>query len=66
MSRQLRTNRKKAHLIDLKLSDECPNILLCYSTAQMPAIPFNLYMVILIPRKDLKNSLPLTRLHIPA
>jgi hypothetical protein len=66
VSRQLGKKRKKAHLIDLKLSDECPNILLCYSTAQMPAIPFNLYMVILVPREDLQHCLPLTRLHIPA
>ena len=56
---------KKAHLVDLKL-DKCPDTFLCYSTAQMPAIPTNLYMVMLVPRKNLKHSLPPMRLPILA
>ena len=63
---QLGVKCNKAYLVDLKLPDKCPDILLCYGTAQMPTIPFNLYMVMLVPRKNLKYSLPLTRLHIPA
>jgi hypothetical protein len=57
---------KKAHLVDLELPDECPNIFLCHSSTQMPTIPLNFYMIMLIPRKHFKHSLPLTRLHIPA
>ena len=56
-----RSPSKKAHLVDLKLSDKCPDTFLCYSTAQIPTIPYNLYVVTLVPCKDL----PLTRLHIP-
>ena len=37
-----RSPSKKAHLVDLKPSDKCPDTFLCYSTAQTPTIPYNL------------------------
>ena len=55
----------KTHLVNLELLDKCPNVILCHSTAQMPTIPINLHMFMLIPRKRLKHRLPLTRLHVP-
>ena len=36
---------KRAHLVNLKLSDESPDTFLRYRTARIPAIPFNLYVV---------------------
>jgi hypothetical protein len=58
--------KRKAHLVDLELPDKCPNILFCHGTAQVPTIPLNLHMLMLIPRKLLEHRLPLTSLHVPA
>jgi hypothetical protein len=53
------------HLVDLELPDEGPNIILCHGTAQMPTIPFNLHVLMVVLRKRLENRLSLTRLHVP-
>ena len=37
---------ERAHLVDLKISDERPNTSLCHNTTQMPTVPSDLYMVV--------------------
>ena len=56
---------RKTHLVNLELPDKPSNVIFCHGTAQMPTIPFNLHVLMVVLRKRLKHYLSLARLHVP-